>query len=165
MKNIFNKATRTSTRNVSTRIGIDHIRSAELDMRVRNAKDIGAFLKENAPYLQKKTLYEHLNMLLMQKNLRVSDVVEPSGIEKPYVYQIFSGKKKPSRDKLIAIAFGMGLSVDETDTLLKVAHYKELYVKDKRDLIIKFCILQGFDINGTNELLYTYNLADVGHLK
>jgi transcriptional regulator with XRE-family HTH domain len=84
-----------------------------------------------------ETLTDHLNGLLIQKGISVSDVVKCSGLDKSYVFQIFNGiKKNPSRDKLIAIAFGLHLSIDETQKTLKIAGYKELYPKQKRDVVI-----------------------------
>ena len=43
-----------------------------------------------------------------------------------YAYQLFNGTRKPSRDKVIQLAFGFGLSVDDTQELLKVARQAPL---------------------------------------
>lgn len=55
-----------------------------------------------------------------------------SQLDRAYVYQIFSGEKTPSRDKLIAIAFGMNLSDEETQKMLKLSGNRELYARDQR---------------------------------
>ena len=39
-------------------------------------------------------LGEYLMQLLRQKNLKRAQVVEDSGVDKAYVYQIFNGSKK-----------------------------------------------------------------------
>ncbi len=83
--------------------------SAALDERMRKARDIDEYLDENQEYMVNQSLRDHLNALLVQKGLLVADVVRGSQLERKYVYQIFDGKKRPSRDKLIAIAFGLGL--------------------------------------------------------
>ncbi len=83
--------------------------SAGLDARMRKARDIDEYLDENQEYMLNQSLREHLNALLVQKGLLVADVARGSQLDRKYVYQIFDGKKRPSRDKLIAIAFGLGL--------------------------------------------------------
>ena len=72
---------------------------------------------------------EYLSLQLRQKHLRRADVVRGSHLDRTYVYQIFSGKKTPSRDKLLAIAFGLQLSAEETQKMLKLSGNLELYVR------------------------------------
>ena len=78
------------------------------------AESIAGFLAENQDNMLYMTLSEYLMALLKQRNLRRSDVVRNSDLEKAYVYQIFNGEKNPSRDKLIAITFGLHLPAEET---------------------------------------------------
>ena len=60
----------------------------------------------------------------------------------------------PSRDKLIALAFGLQLTAEETQTMLKLSGYGELYVRDIRDAIILYALQRNKNIFETNELLY-----------
>lgn len=83
-------------------------------------------------------------------------------LDRAYVYQIFSGEKTPSRDKLIAIAFGLKLSDDETQKMLKISGNRELYARDKRDALILFALQHKKTIWDTNELLYSHNLTVLG---
>lgn len=127
--------------------------SATMNILLKAATNIDDYLNQNQDNMNNQSLYEHLNYLLIEKNLRVAEVKTASGLEKAYVYQIFAGQKKPSRDKLIAIAFGLGLTDEETDKLLKVARYQYLYPRDNRDAIIKFCLRQGMSIQETEDAL------------
>ena len=119
-----------------------------------NAENIEDFLAENQKYMLGMALFEYLMLLLQQKRLRRADVVRDSGLEKAYVYQIFDGKKRPSRDKLIAIAFGLHLNAEETQRMLKLGGWSELYPRVERDAVILFAIQRGKDIAATNDLLY-----------
>lgn len=130
------------------------VSSATMDTMLENVSDIDDYLEQNQEHMSNQSLCEHLNQLLIEKNLRVAKVKDVSGLEKAYIYQIFAGQKKPSRDKLIAIAFGLNLTAAETDKLLKVARYKELYSRDQRDAIIKFCLLHEKSIQQTDDILY-----------
>ena len=109
-----------------------------------------------------QTLPEYLALQLKQKHLRRADVVRGSHLDRTYVYQIFSGKKVPSRDKLLAIAFGLQLSVEETQKMLKLSGNLELYVRDKRDAAILFAIQHGRSIDEANDLLAQLGVLPLG---
>ena len=100
----------------------------------------------------------YLEQWLTQKHLTRAEVVRRSNLNKAYVYQIFSGKKYPSRDKVIALSFGLGLSAEEAQTLLKQAGYRELYPRDPRDALLLFALGKGMSILAANELLYDHEV-------
>lgn len=131
----------------------------QLNHEIRMATDIKDYLTENKNNLLATNLREHLNMLLAQKKLRKADVVHDSLLERTYVYKIFAGEKHPSRDTLIAIAFGLHLSDSETQKLLKVSGSRELYARDERDSLILFALHRRQTILEVNELLADYNLT------
>lgn len=108
------------------------------------------------------SLPEHLRLLLKQKGMRRADVARGSLLDRKYIYQIFDGTKTPSRDKLIAMAFGLRLSVEEAQTMLKLSENRELYVRDRRDAIILFALQRNMSIFETNDLLYEYRYAVLG---
>jgi len=136
--------------------------SAELGFQLKNALSIGAYLAKNKDNMLAQSLSEHLNMLLKEKGIRRSDVVRDSHLEKSYVYQIFSGEKNPSRDKLIAIAFGLHLTEEETQKMLKLSGNRELYVRDRRDALILYSFQRKKNVFEVNELLGEYDLAYIG---
>ena len=122
------------------------------------AADFDDFLAMNQENMLTLTLSEYLMMLLKQKELKRADVVRYSGLEKAYVYQIFDGEKKPSRDKLIALAFGLHLNKEETQRMLKLGRCSELYPRIERDALILFNIHHGKSINETDDELYERGL-------
>lgn len=85
-------------------------------------------------------------------------------LDRAYVYQIFSGEKTPSRDKLIALAFGLCLSDQEAQKMLKHSGNRELYARDERDALILFALQHKKNIFETNELLISHNHAFLGTL-
>lgn len=134
----------------------------ELKHEIKDAANIEDYLEKNKKNLLTHSLSEHLNLLLAQKGITRADVVRASELDRAYVYQIFSGEKTPARDKLIAIAFGMCLSEEETQTMLKLSGNRELYARDKRDALILFCLQRQKTIIETNDLLFSHNLATLG---
>ena len=112
----------------------------QLMNEIQNSHEIEKFLENNNGEFTEEPLCDHLEHLLKEKKLQNSKVVARSGLNRIYGYQILSGKRVPSRDKLIALCFGMMLDIDETDDLLKYAGYNPLYARNKRDSIIIFAI-------------------------
>ena len=124
--------------------------TGELENEIKSADSADEYLVQNSEYLLKQSISETLNQALFRANLTVSAVVKRSGLTRSHVYHIFNGKRLPSRDKLIAIAFGMELNSDETNALLKKCRFAPLYSKDPRDAVIMFNLAHGKDIVDTN---------------
>ena len=79
----------------------------------------------------------------------------PLSFPAPYHFQpLEAGIRTPSRDKLVAISFGIGLSLDEVNELMKISCNRPLYSRDKRDAVIIYGISNGLDISKVNDILY-----------
>ena len=141
------------------------ILTAILNERLEDETDIEVFLRENEGNMIDYRLADYLNQMLFQKDIRVTDVARKAQLDVGYTHQIFSGRKTPSRDKLIAIAFGLGLTDKETQKMLKISGHMELYVKNKRDAIILFSLLHGKTLFDANELLLLHGFQILGNSK
>ena len=109
---------------------------------------------DSEPVFINSTLSEYLNELVEAKGLKKAEIILHSGLERTYAYQIFSGKKTPARDKLLALAIGMKLTFDEVQNLLKVNGYAQLYPKNKRDNVIIFAFYKGQNMWELNNNLF-----------
>lgn len=67
------------------------------------------------------TLPEFLERMLEKKGLKRSRVVRMADLNETFGYQIFTGARNPSRDKVLQIAFAMALSLRETNRALVAA--------------------------------------------
>ena len=125
----------------------------ELFVELREDNDIKNYLRRNrAEFVQ--PLSEYLANLLAQKQLSKQAVIERSGVQREYAYHIFSGlKKNPSRPKILALAFAMGLTLEETQYLLRYSKQSPLYPRNPWDSIIISAIDQRLSVLQTNELL------------
>jgi transcriptional regulator with XRE-family HTH domain len=133
-----------------------------LNHEIKAADDVEGFLARNKGELLSKSLPEHLAILLEQKAVTRADVVRGSLLDRAYLYQIFAGEKIPSRDKLIAVAFGLGLTLDETQAMLKLSVNRELYPRDERDALIMFTLERNGDIHAANDLLHRHGFDPLG---
>ena len=111
--------------------------TTELLNELKNFDSFKEYEKINKNSMINKTLSQYLCDLLEEKHLKKSDVIRKGELNESYAYQMFSGvKSTPSKDKLICLSIGMDLSVDETNSLLKLAGLSPLYPRIKRDSII-----------------------------
>lgn len=124
-----------------------------LQSELKNAVKLEDFLENNATVLKAKTVSEFLMEMLIKYNLEKSAVVARSGLSGTYAYQIFDGRKAAGREKLLQLAFGFPLTLDETQHLLKYGGFNELYVKNKRDAYVMYAIEKKYDIPTINKLL------------
>lgn len=126
----------------------------ELLSELLDAPTIDGFVAKNA--LGHRKLGEYLEELLEQKGLKRSQVVHMANLNETFGYQIFTGQRNPSRNKVLQIAFAMALSLRETSRALEAAGVSSLYSKDRRDAIIIFCLDRGCSLQKVNEELYRF---------
>lgn len=74
-----------------------------------------------------------------------------------YLHQVFAGRRKPSRDRLLCLCIGLGATLEETQRLLRQATYAQLYPRIKRDAIISHGIIHDVNLNDINDKLFQEN--------
>lgn len=117
--------------------------TSEIVKELGLSPDFQTFYKENKEYMVSADLAQLLAELLHSKGLHKSQVIKNSELSEVYSYQIFSGLRIPERKKLLCLAVGMGLNIDETQQLLKCAGYPQLYVKKPFDSVVLFGLCKG----------------------
>lgn len=128
--------------------------TAELMNELMKANNIGDYLKENSRYMVCGELPAYLSNILEKKGLVKSSVIKKTELSEITGYQIFSGVRNPSRESLICICRAMELDVDETQYLLRIGGFAELYPKNRRDAIIINGISTNLPVAKINENLY-----------
>ena len=113
-----------------------------------------AFLSDHEPL--ERTLADYLRQLLEEHGLERATVVREAYLNPTFGYQIFTGARQASRNKVLQIAFAMHLDLLETNRLLQAAGANGLYCKDRRDAIIIFCLTHANSLQKTNETLFEY---------
>ena len=124
--------------------------------------DFQSFYCENKDHMVSSTLSELLEQLLSEKGLKKAQVIRNAELSEVYGYQIFSGIRVPERKKLLCLAVGMGLNIDEVQRLLKCAGYPQLYAKLPFDSVVLYGLCKRLSVVQINELLYSYDLEMLG---
>lgn len=128
----------------------------ELLNKIKESSDIAAFVEENDGKFLQETPEEFLNRMIEKKQMRVAEAAERSG-RGEYVYKVFAGTRKASRDVLAAISLGMGLTLDETQDLLRLASFARLDPRSRRDSVIIYGLCRGMTVAEVNDILFEFN--------
>lgn len=110
--------------------------------------------KESDNIISQIPLNEYLEKIILDKKLIRSEIIHASYLDRSYAYDILSGKKRPSRDKLLSLLMGMKLELSEVQNLLNQTGYPVLYPRLERDCVLIFGIERHLSIIDINELLF-----------
>ena len=128
-----------------------------LQIDLMSSPNLSNFLENNENNFISESVTEILNKVFSEKNISKAALAKRSGMSEIYLHQIFAGRRTPSRNRLLCLCYGLGISLDETQELLKVCGGAPLYPKIRRDAIIIYGILHQIDLFEINDQLFTEN--------
>lgn len=120
------------------------------------------FLNRDETLFAVPEFHDYITSLCKQRKVIPERVINAGNIEKSYGHQLFSGKRNPSRDTVIQLAFGFGMNIEETQTLLKIARKSPLYPRVKRDSAIIYCLHHQMTVVETQIVLCELGLPELG---
>ncbi len=136
--------------------------TARLLQELQDCSDFRRFYQDNAQELPRRSLSECLGELVKRHGIKKADAIRRAELSEVYGYQIFSGLRLPERGKLLCLAVGMQLSLDETQTLLKSSGYAPLYAKNPFDCVVIYGLCRQLSVAQINDLLYDYEMETLG---
>ena len=125
-----------------------------LQNELMSAPDLDRFLSENQDSFFETSFADLLQALFEKKNISKATLAKKAGISTVYLYQIFSGERNPSRNRILCLCFGLSASLDEAQNLLKHSGYAQLYTKSRRDAIIIFGLTHNMTLDEVNDRLF-----------
>ena len=140
--------------------GRDHVKeksTSDLSQELMRDANIDHYIHENQSFFSDKSVSDLLSQLYEKKTMTNAALARKAGMSEIYLHQVFSGRRNPSRDRLLCLCIGLGCSLEETQRLLQQASYAQLYPRIKRDAIITHGILHGTDLNDINDKLFSEN--------
>ena len=126
----------------------------DLRQEIAQTENLNQFLKSNQSNFLNDDLPGALARLLVQKNLTKAQVAKQAYISEVYLHQIFSGRRKPSRDRLICICIGMEATLEELQMLLHQCGYSQLYAHSRRDAIIMHGLMHKLPLPEIKDTLF-----------
>lgn len=136
--------------------------TTEILKELQLSADFQSFYQENKDYLIDQSLAQLLNQLLQETGISKAKAIKNAEMSEMYGYHIFAGTRIPERGKVLALAIGMGLNIDQVQQLLKAAGYTTLYAKRPFDSIVLYGIVKKLTVPQINELLYDYGMETLG---
>lgn len=119
--------------------------------------NIDTYIQKNGPFFSTQSVVELLTALYEKKNLSKAALARKAGMSEVYLHQVFSGRRNPSRDRLLCLCIGLEATLEETQCMLQRASYAQLYPKSKRDAIISHGIIHHTELNEINDKLFAEN--------
>ena len=131
--------------------------TGDLNQELMNQPNLDAYIHANQEFFLESNITNLLSQLHDQKAISKAELARRAGISEVYIHQVFSGRRRPSRDRLVCICIGLQATLEETQELLKRAGYAQLYPKNKREAIIAHGIVHGTALGEINDKLFTEN--------
>ena len=131
--------------------------TGDLCSELMSQPDLDTYLKENEKEFDERSVGEILADVYEKKSISKAALARQAGMSEVYLHQVFAGRRKPSRDRLLCLCIGMEASMAETQQLLKQAAYAQIYPSNRRDAIISYGILHHISLNEINDKLFAEN--------
>ena len=140
---------------------MEEVLTEELLKELLNRPDIDSFVDEKN--LDDVKFVNCLNDFMNEKGMDRKSIIHKTNINETHAYQMFSGDRGASRNKVLQLAIAMGLDLRQTNKLLHSAGVSALYCKNRRDAIIIFYIEKGKNLQTIDEKLYEFGEATLSN--
>lgn len=118
-------------------------------------------LEESLKKIHNYSFAGYLQQLINKKGMKNSEVYATANITKQYFSKLINGKVNPSKEKVIALAIGLHLNMDETKDILKVAGYA-FSPYSQTDIVVKYFINnEDYNVIKLDILLYDFGLDPI----
>lgn len=125
----------------------------EIVSEIKKSRNINEYILENKGEFNDEMFLNMLKEYYVKSGLTQETIADRSMLSHGFVNNLLNNAKRPGRDTVIKLSFGLGLNVDEANRLLKLSGHGELYPRHERDAIILFCLNKGVSLIDANILL------------
>ena len=129
----------------------------DLRQELLETSDLDSYLQDNALSFSDSSVAQLLSALFEKQSISKAELARKANISEVYLHQVFSGRRNPSRDRLLCLCIGLSATLEDTQELLKHASYAQLYPKLKRDAIICHGLVHQTNLDKINDRLFAEN--------
>ena len=133
---------------------MDNKSTDDLKQELMSDPDIDSYIRKNESCFVSRSVTELLTEFYERRNMTKSQLARKSNMSEVYLHQVFAGRRKPSRNKILCMCIGMELSIVDTQRLLKEAAYAQLYPRIRREAIIYHGIVHHTPLDEINDKLF-----------
>lgn len=129
---------------------------------IRKSSDLKNYIDSNSLESNSYQLHDYILEICKEKDYRKNQIIRNADLNRTYGYQILSGYKTPSRDKILQICVGNSFTVEETNKALTIANLGILYAKDPRDSIMIYSLNNSLSLIDTNIIIHEHGYETLG---
>ncbi len=115
-------------------------------------------LEEVLSDIYTETFGKHLQKLINKKGLKNSQVYAAANISKQYFSKLLKGQVKPSKEKVLALAVGLRLNLDEAEDFLRLAGYAFSPISQTDAVVVFFLKKKEYNVSMIDIVLFDYGL-------
>ena len=128
--------------------------TGDLTRELMSQASLDLYLKDNQSLFSDSNVAEFLLALCKKNPIAKIALARKAGMSEVYLHQVLSGRRNPSRDRLLCLCLALEATMDEIQALLQCASYARLYPKIRRDAIIIHGIVHHTDLSAINDKLF-----------
>ena len=129
----------------------------DLSQELMSQPDLDQYITENEASFADVDISSALVELYKRCGVSKAELARRAGMSEVYLHQVFSGRRRPSRDRLLCLCIGMKAGLEEVQQLLRKSGHAPIYPRIKRDVIIIHGILYGTPLAEINDKLFVEN--------
>ena len=107
---------------------------------------------------------KYLQKLINKKGLKNSEIYAAANISKQYFSKLLKGQVKPSKEKMLALAVGLHLNMDETVDFLRIAGYALSPISQTDTVVEYFIRKQEYNVLKIDIVLFDYGLEPLSNV-
>ncbi len=119
--------------------------------------NLESYLVQNQEAFSEQGIAQTLNEMYHNTKMSKAALARQAGMSEVYLHQVFSGRRMPSRDRLLCLCISMGADLEQTQQILRQAAYGYLYPRHRRDAIICHGIVHHTPLAEINDNLFSAN--------
>ena len=131
--------------------------TGQLNQELMQASSLGEYVSENRDAFSEQAVSQLLSELYEKKSISQAALARRAGMSEVYLHQVFSGRRSPSRDRLLCLCLGLEATLEETQELLRQAGFAQPYPRPKRYAIISYGLVHGISLGEINDRLFVEN--------
>ncbi|SFQ10077.1 O-acetyl-ADP-ribose deacetylase (regulator of RNase III), contains Macro domain [Lachnospiraceae bacterium XBB1006] len=113
--------------------------------------------------IYKESFEKHLQKLINKKGLKNSEVYANANISKQYFSKLLKGQVKPSKGKMLALAVGLRLNLDETIDFLRLGGYALSPISQTDAVVEYFIEHEDYNVIKIDIVLFDYGLDPISN--
>lgn len=129
---------------------------AKILEKIDSSREMEEYLEIPAVADSFQTFPDYFRSLEPVRGMDTSELIQSSGLERSYYYQVMKGTRSPGRDKVLRLCLAAGLDLKETTRALELSGNAVLYPRSRRDIILTVAINQKVGVIDANLLLNKY---------